>query len=117
MAKRVQLRELCYARAGDKGDISNIGLMAFNEKNYEILKKQVTPEKIKAHFKDWLKGKVEIYEMPNILSLEIVLNNGLGGGATNTLRFDQTGKAMGNALLWMEVDVPSGWKPGIPPPP
>jgi len=106
MAKKVQLRELCYARSGDKGDISNIGLMAFNEKIYEIIRKEVTPEKVNAHFKGQVKGEVEIYEIPNLLSLELVLHRGLGGGATNTLRFDQTGKAMGNALLWMEVEVP-----------
>jgi len=105
MAKKVRLSELVLARSGDKGDISDIGLMAFNEKNYEIIKKQVTPQRVKEHFKDWVKGDVEIYEMPNILSLEIVMHQALGGGATKTLRFDQTGKAMGNALLFMEVEA------------
>jgi hypothetical protein len=105
MAKKVRLSELALARSGDKGDISDIGLMAFNEKNYEIIKKQVTPQRVKEHFKDWVKGDVEIYEMPNILSLEIVMHQALGGGATKTLRFDQTGKAMGNALLFMEVEA------------
>jgi hypothetical protein len=105
MAKKVRLSELALARSGDKGDISDIGLMAFNEKTYEIIKKQVTPQRVKEHFKDWVKGDVEIYEMPNILSLEIVMHQALGGGATKTLRFDQTGKAMGNALLFMEVEA------------
>lgn len=105
MTKKVRLSELALARSGDKGDISDIGLMAFNEKNYEIIKKQVTPQRVKEHFKDWVKGDVEIYEMPNVLSLEIVMHQALGGGATKTLRFDQTGKAMGNALLFMEVAV------------
>ena len=105
MAKKVRLSELALARSGDKGDISDIGLMAFNEKTYEILKKQVTPQLVKEHFKDWVKGDVEIYEMRNILSLEIVMHQALGGGATKTLRFDQTGKAMGNALLFMEVEA------------
>jgi hypothetical protein len=105
MAKKVRLSELALARSGDKGDISDIGLMAFNEKNYEIIKKQVTPQRVKEHFKDWVKGNVEIYEMPNILSLEIVMHQALGGGATKTLRFDQTGKAMGNALLFMELEA------------
>jgi hypothetical protein len=105
MAKKVRLSELALARSGDKGDISDIGLMAFNDKNYEIIKKQVTPQRVKEHFKDWVKGNVEIYEMPNILSLEIVMHQALGGGATKTLRFDQTGKAMGNALLFMEVEA------------
>ena len=105
MAKKVKLSELALARSGDKGDISDIGLMAFNEKNYEIIKKQVTPQRVKEHFKDWVKGNVEIYEMPNILSIEIVMHQALGGGATKTLRFDQTGKAMGNALLFMELEA------------
>jgi hypothetical protein len=105
MARKVRLSELCYVRSGDKGDISNIGLMATSDENYEIIKKQVTPERIKEHFKDWVKGRVDIYEMPNVNSLEIVMFEALGGGATKTLRIDQTGKAMGNALLWMEIDL------------
>jgi hypothetical protein len=105
MAERVRLSELCYVRSGDKGDISNIGLLAFNGRNYEIIKKQVTPERVKGHFKEWVGGDVEIYDMPNINALEIVMHRALGGGATKTLRIDQTGKAMGNALLWMEIDV------------
>jgi len=111
MSKKAPLYELCYWRSGDKGDISNIGLMAYDEKNYEILKKQVTPQRIKEYFKGWVKGKVDMYEMPNLLSLEFVLYQGLGGGATRTLRFDQTGKGMGNALVTMEIEVPDDWKP------
>jgi len=104
--KKVRLRDICWYRSGDKGDISNIGLMAKNEKIYQIIKRQVTPEKVKAHFKDWVKGEVIIYPMDNLLALEIVMYQALGGGATKTLRIDQTGKAMGNALAWMEVEVP-----------
>jgi hypothetical protein len=104
--KKVRLRDICWYRSGDKGDISNIGLMAKNEKIYQIIKRQVTPEKVKAHFKDWVKGDVIIYPMDNLLALEIVMYQALGGGATKTLRIDQTGKAMGNALAWMEVEVP-----------
>ena len=105
MAKKVRLKELCYVRSGDKGDVSNVGLLAISDENYEIIRKKVTPERVKEHFKDWVKGDVEIYEMPNINALEIVMHRALGGGATKTLRIDQTGKSMGNALLWMEVDL------------
>lgn len=101
-----QLRELAYARSGDKGDVANIGLLAFNDENYELIRRQVTPQRVKKHFGDMVKGEVEIYEMPNINSLEILLNNGIDGGATRTLRFDQTAKAMGTALLRMEIEVP-----------
>ncbi len=100
-----QLRELAYARSGDKGDICNIGLLALNTENYEIIRRELTPERVKAFFGEMVKGSVKIYELPNIHALEIVLHNALDGGATRTLRFDQTGKAMGTALLRMEVVV------------
>lgn len=103
--KKVKLKDLAYARSGDKGDVSNIGLMAFNKENYEIIRRQVTPERVKEHFKGMVKGDVKVYEMSNIDCLEVVLYNALGGGATRTLRLDQTGKSMGQALLWMEVDI------------
>ena len=105
MTRKVMLKELAYARSGDKGDVSDIGLMAFNKENYELLKKKVTPERVKEFFKGEVKGAVKIYEMPNLDSLEIVMYNALGGGATRTLRLDQTGKAMGQALLLMEIEV------------
>jgi len=103
--KRIKLIDICYYRSGDKGDISNIGLMAKTEKAYEIIKREVTPERIKSHFKGWVKGDVIIYPMDNLQSLEIMLYKALGGGATKTLRIDQTGKAMGNALAKMEIEV------------
>ncbi len=101
-----QLRELAYARSGDKGDVCNIGLLAFDEKAYELIRREVTPERIKAHFGDMVKGAVEIYPLPKVHALEIVLRNALGGGATRTLLFDQTGKSMSTALLRMEIPVP-----------
>lgn len=103
--KRIKLIDICYYRSGDKGDISNIGLMAKTEKAYEIIKGEITPERIKSHFKGWVKGDVIIYPMDNLQSLEIMLYKALGGGATKTLRIDQTGKAMGNALVKMEIEV------------
>jgi len=104
MAK-IQLKELAYARSGDKGDVCNVGLIALNKKAYEIMLVKVTPEKIKEFFGPMVKGDVEIYPMHNLECLEIVLRNALGGGATNTLRYDQTGKAMSTALLRMEVEI------------
>lgn len=104
MAK-IQLKELAFARSGDKGDVSNIGLMAKSKNIYDFLLKTITPERVKEHFKGMIKGGVEIYPVPNIESLEIILRRALGGGATCTLRFDQTGKSMGQALLRMEVQA------------
>ena len=103
--KKVKLEELAFARSGDKGDVSNIGLMAKTRNIYEFLAKVITPEKVKEYFGGMVKGNVEIYAMPNIDSLEIILRRALGGGATCTLRFDQTGKSMGPVLLGMELQV------------
>jgi len=102
---QILLKELAFARSGDKGDVSNIGIMAKSKKIYDFLVKAITPEKVKEHFKGMAKGNVEIYPMPNINSLEIILRQALGGGATCTLRFDQTGKSMGQALLRLKVDA------------
>lgn len=99
------LKDIAYARSGDKGDVSNIGVMAFNADAYAILREYLTPERIKAHFGGLVQGQVEVYEMPNIHVLQVVLRRALGGGATRNLRFDQTGKAMATALLRMPVPV------------
>ena len=104
MAK-ILLKELAFARSGDKGDVSNIGVMAKSKAIYDFLLKEITPERVREHFKGMVKGSVEIYPMPNIECLEIVLRQSLGGGATCNLRFDQTGKAMCMAMLRMELDV------------
>ena len=104
--KKVKLGDLAFARSGDKGDVSNIGLMAKSKNIYEYLLKIMTPERIKDYFAGMVKGGVEIYPVPHLDSLEIILRRALGGGATCTLRFDQTGKSMGPVLLGMEVQAP-----------
>ena len=103
--KKVQLKELAYARSGDKGDVCNVGIMAKTKNVYDFLMKAITPEKVKAHYKGMVKGDVEIYPLPNLDSMNLVLRRSLGGGATCTRRFDQTGKSMGPVLLGMEVDA------------
>jgi hypothetical protein len=103
-----QIREIAYARSGDKGDVCQVNLMAFDDDAYAILARELTPERIKAHFGTMVKGDVEIYPMPKINSIEIVLRNALGGGATRTLLFDQTGKSMSTAMLRMKVPVSEG---------
>jgi hypothetical protein len=85
-----QLKDLAYARSGDKGDVSNIGVIAHSLEAYDILREYLTPERIKAHFGTLVKGDVEVYEMPNIHVLQVVMRRALEGGATRNLRFDQT---------------------------
>lgn len=98
------LADIAYARSGDKGDVSNIGVLAKNEASYQELLDLLTPERVKQHFGDWVKGDVTVYPMPNIHGFNVLCRQALGGGATRTVRFDQTGKAMSTALLRMPID-------------
>jgi hypothetical protein len=101
----VALNDLAFARSGDKGDKCNIGLMARDSACYAQIERALTPELVKQHFGPMVKGPVEIFPMPNINAFNIVLHDGLQGGATRTLRWDQTGKSMGNALLRLQIEV------------
>ena len=103
---RLQLRDLCGARSGDKGDISDLSLFADDEAAYEALLSAVTPERVKAHFGDLVDGHVERYEARNVLALKFVMYAALGGGAPRSLRADNLGKTHGATLLRMWVDVP-----------
>ncbi len=103
--EKVQLKELAYARSGDKGDVCNVGVMAKTKNVYEFLLKALTEEKIREYFGGMVKGDIELYPLPNLDSIEIVLRRSLGGGATCTLRFDQTGKSMAPVLLCMELEA------------
>ena len=97
------LRDICYIRSGDKGDVCTAGLIAMTPDDYPTLLASVTPEKVKALYGEWIKGDVELYPMDNIQALVVVMRRALGGGATNTLRLDQTGKSRGHALLRLPV--------------
>jgi len=103
--KKVLLRDLAYARSGDKGDVVDIGVMAKDDNAYRIIKEKLTAEKVKEHFKNIVKGDVLRYDMDTLNSLEFVMNNALGGGATRTLAMDQTGKAYGPNMLRMEIEI------------
>jgi hypothetical protein len=103
---RVQLRDLCGVRCGDKGDISDISLFADDRAAYDALVAVVTAQAVKDHFGPLVKGEVFRYEVPNLLALKFVLHEALGGGAPSSLRSDNLGKTMGAALLRMFVDVP-----------
>lgn len=98
------LADVAYARSGDKGDVSNIGVIAKDEAAYDELQEILTPERVRRHFGEWVKGEVTVYPMPNIHAFNVLCRQALGGGATRTVRFDQTGKAMSTALLRMPID-------------
>ena len=104
--RRVPLVEIAHARSGDKGNSCNIGVIARKPEYYPVLVEQVTAERVRDHFRGWVHGKVTRYEMPYIHSINFVLEDALGGGATASLRADNQGKTMGGALLRLPVELP-----------
>lgn len=102
---KIQLKDICHGRSGDKGDAANIGLIAYKKEDYKIIKKYVTAAKVKKHFEGICLGTVERYEMPNINALNFVLNETLGGGGTVSLKLDAQGKTLASALLKMEIEI------------
>jgi len=98
-----QLHEIAYVRSGDKGDVCTAGLVAKTPQDYPLLLESVTPEAVKTLYGDWVKGEVHCHPMDNIHALVVVMHGALGGGATKTLRLDQTGKSLGHALLRLTV--------------
>jgi hypothetical protein len=102
---KIALSRIAHARSGDKGDTSNIGIIAFDARHYPVLVREVTADRVKHFFGEMVKGNVERYELPNLGALNFLLHEALGGGGTLSLRVDAQGKTLGAALLRMEIEV------------
>lgn len=102
----VKLVHLVHARSGDKGNRANIGIIAYDPAHYPLLVERLTPERVKAHLKEMVRGVVERFELPNLLALNFVLHDALEGGGTVSLMTDAQAKVLSSALLRMEVEVP-----------
>jgi hypothetical protein len=103
---RVKLARVAHARSGDKGDASNVGLIANSPALYEVLRREVTAARVAAHFAAVCRGGVERFEVPNLRALNFLLHDALGGGGTASLLTDAQGKTHGQGLLELEIDVP-----------
>ena len=99
----VYLNQIAHGRSGDKGDTSNVCIFARKPEYYEIIKREVTVEKVKEHFKDIVLGEIIRYEVPSLGGFNFVMHHALGGGATHSLRLDNLGKSMGSAFLRMKI--------------
>ena len=106
MAKRVQLGEFCFARSGDKGTDTNVGIWTATDAGYAILQKELTTTRVKDHFREICSGKVTRYDLPNLRALNFILGDSLDGGGSASRRTDAQGKTHGGGLLLLEVEVP-----------
>ncbi len=102
---KVPLARIAHTRSGDKGDVSNIGVIAWEDRWYPVLLRELSADRVKTFLAGLVEGEVERYELPNLCALNFVLHKALGGGGTVSLRTDAQGKTMGAALLRMEVET------------
>jgi hypothetical protein len=102
---KVPVSRIAHARSGDKGDISNIGVIAYGPRSYEVLLRELTESRVKSYFGEVVQGKVTRYELANLSALNFVMERALDGGGTISLRTDAQGKTHAAALLQMEIEV------------
>jgi hypothetical protein len=99
------LRELACARAGDKGNTSNVVVVPYDEDNYELLKRELTEASVKEHFGPLVRGTIHRYEMPGIRALNFVMEDALGGGVTRSVWMDAHGKSRASLILTMDIGI------------
>jgi hypothetical protein len=99
----MQLRELAHARTGDKGDTSQISVIAYEEGDYTYLAEHVTAERVRMRLAAVVQGQVVRYELPGLGALNFVMDRALAGGVTRSLSLDAHGKCLSSILLELEI--------------
>lgn len=97
------LREIAHARAGDKGNISNISVIAYDPADYSLLERWLTAERVRQHLRALVHGEVRRYTLPGLGALNFVLQDALAGGVTRSLALDAHGKTLSSALLALNI--------------
>jgi hypothetical protein len=101
------LREIAHARTGDKGDTSQISVIAYDPADYPFLAEHVTADRVRAHFAAILSGdngaRVTRYGVPGLGALNFVMQGALAGGVTRSLSLDAHGKCLGSVLLELQI--------------
>lgn len=103
---KTALRSIAYARSGDKGNNSNIGVIAYTPEGYQFLEKELTSDKVLDFFKPLGVKSVVRYELPKLGALNFIMVDALDGGGSRSLRIDAQGKALGQALLEFLLEIP-----------
>jgi hypothetical protein len=98
------VRDIAHARAGDKGNISNVNVWAYDPADYEWLKRTLTAERIKQAFPHLIRGPVTRYELPHLCGLNFVMQDALEGGVNRSLNLDSHGKSWSYLVLGLTLD-------------
>ncbi|MCS6878101.1 MAG: hypothetical protein RMK73_03185 [Geminicoccaceae bacterium] len=105
MSRRVRLHEIAHARAGDKGDTSNVCLFVYEPRHYPALVRALAPERLRAAFPALLRGPVRLFPLPRLHGVNLVMENALEGGVNASLNLDGHGKSWSFLLLSLEVEI------------
>jgi hypothetical protein len=105
MTRRVPLREIAHARAGDKGDRSNVAVFVYDPTHYAAIMAQLTPERLKAEFGSLLCGPIRRFALDHLCALNFVMDEALEGGVNQSLNLDAHGKSWSFLLLGLEVEI------------
>ena len=105
MTGRVMLREIAHARAGDKGNRSNVAVYAYEPRHYPAIKAQLTPERLKAEFPDLLQGPIRRFALDHLCALNFVMDQALEGGVNESLNLDSHGKSWSFLVLGLELEI------------
>lgn len=97
---------LGHSRAGDKGNTSNISVIAYDDAAWMLLRERLTPQRVAQAFAGIAKGQVRRYELPKLKALNFVLENALGGGVTRSLSQDPHGKSLSSLMLTIDISEP-----------
>jgi hypothetical protein len=101
----VLLREIAFSRSGDKGSISNIGVVPLHPRYVDVVREQITPERVLATYSHLAKGPVRRFELQGIGAFNYVIYNALDGGVSRSRAIDAYGKAYGSLILSMQVEL------------
>lgn len=109
----MKLREFAYSRSGDKGDIVNLCVFVYDDDNWEVLRRELTVEKVRDKFGSLVKGEITRYELPGTKGLNFVMTEALGGGVSMSLRTDPHGKSYQSLILEIDIDADEEIKPRL----
>ena len=103
--RRVQLREIAHARAGDKGNRSSVCVFVYDPAHYPLLVEQLTPQRLKTELGGVLQGEIVRYELPQLGGVNFVMDEALEGGVNESLNLDGHGKSWSSMILGLQVDL------------
>jgi hypothetical protein len=104
MSKRRTIRDIAHARAGDKGNTSNVNVWAYHPKDFDLLKRTLTPERVKREFPRLIQGDVERYVVEHLHGINLVMHDALEGGVNRSLNLDSHGKSWSYLILGLTLD-------------